>query len=291
MLFREKLNQKAFTLTLEIDPPRGSGIKKILKEIEPLIPHVDALNIACCPVAKLRMDPMAFGAIVAREFGVETILHITMRDMSLLGLQSWLIGCDALNLSNFLVMTGDAPKHSNIPETKGVFQGNSMVLMKIMQKMNQGLHSGGGKLNKKSRLYFGATANPTAINLINEAKKMQKKVDAGASFFQTQPVFQMRTVREYLKVTAEVTAPSIIGTMLLKDYESSLWLNQNVPGLFVPSEILARLKKNNHQDEALQVVTDFLKDGLSELGGLHLFPMNNYGAMRELLAELKTLKA
>ncbi len=291
MLFREKLNQKAFTLTLEIDPPRGSGVKKILKEIEPLIPHVDALNIACCPVAKLRMDPMAFGAIVAREFGVETILHITMRDMSLLGLQSWLIGCEALNLSNFLVMTGDAPKHSNIPETKGVFQGNSMVLMKIMKKMNQGLHSGGGKLNKKSRLYFGATANPTAINLINEAKKMQKKVDAGASFFQTQPVFQMRTVREYLKVTEEVTAPSIIGTMLLKDYESSLWLNQNVPGLFVPSEILARLKKNNHQDEALQVVTDFLRDGLNELGGLHLFPMNNYGAMRELLAELKTLKA
>jgi len=265
-------------------------MKHSLSEVGPLIPYLDAINVAACPVAKLRMDPVAYAVLLKREYDIETIQHITMRDMTLLGLQSYLLGASALGLDNFLVMTGDAPKHSNIPDTKGVFQGNSMLLMQVMQKMNQGEHTGNGKLNKKNRFYFGATANPTAINQPNEVKKMQKKIDHGASFFQTQPLFMKSTLDDFLMASAEVKTPILISTMLLKNYESSLNLNQTVPGLFVPSETLSRLKQNNNQEEAMRVVIDFLKLCKDRIQGLHLFPMNNYGAMRELLQEISHIR-
>lgn len=290
MNLRDKLSTNRFVITLEVDPPRGSGMKHSLSEVGPLIPYLDAINVAACPVAKLRMDPVAYAVLLKREYDIETIQHITMRDMTLLGLQSYLLGASALGLDNFLVMTGDAPKHSNIPDTKGVFQGNSMLLMQVMQKMNQGEHTGNGKLNKKNRFYFGATANPTAINQPNEVKKMQKKIDHGASFFQTQPLFMKSTLDDFLMASAEVKTPILISTMLLKNYESSLNLNQTVPGLFVPSETLSRLKQNNNQEEAMRVVIDFLKLCKDRIQGLHLFPMNNYGAMRELLQEISHIR-
>jgi len=175
MNFRSRLEQKQFMITLEVDPPKGPGIKKIMSQLEPLIPLVDAINIAACPVAQLRMDALSFACLINRHFDIEVILHITMRDMSLLGLQSQLLGASALGYHNFLVMTGDAAKHSDIEGTKGVFQANSLTLLKLMGQMNLGLNSSNRKMNKKTRFYSGATANPSAINLPNEIKKMQRK--------------------------------------------------------------------------------------------------------------------
>ena len=222
-------------ITLEVDPPKGPGIKKIMSQLEPLIPLVDAINIAACPVAQLRMDALAFACLLNLEhFDIEVILHITMRDMSLLGLQSQLLGASALGYHNLLVMTGDAAKHSDIEGTKGVFQANSMVLLKLMKQMNLGLNSSNKKMNKRTRFYPGATANPSAINLPNEIKKMQRKIDAGAEFFQTQPLFIRRNVEIFAQHSEHLSKPVILGTMLLKNYESTLRLNSKVPGLFRP---------------------------------------------------------
>ena len=142
--------------------------------------------------------------------------HITMRDMSLLGLQSQLLGASALGYHNFLVMTGDAAKHSDIEGTKGVFQANSLALLKLMKQMNLGFNSSNKKMNKRTRFYSGATANPSAINLPNEIKKMQRKIDAGAEFFQTQPLFIRRNVEIFAQHSEHLSKPVILGTMLLK---------------------------------------------------------------------------
>ena len=288
MNFRHRLAQKQFTITLEVDPPKGPGVKKIMSQLEPLIPFVDAINIAACPVAQLRMDALAFACIINRHFDTEVILHITMRDMSLLGLQSQLLGASALGYQNFLVMTGDAAKHSDIEGTKGVFQANSLALLKLMKQMNTGLNSANKKMNKKTRFYSGATANPSAINLPNEIKKMQRKIDAGAQFFQTQPLFLRRNLEIFAQHSQEVSKPVILGTMLLKNYESTLRLNSKVPGLFVPATILERMKKNNTQEEALKVAYEFWTSCRELLGGIHLFPMHNYEAMLELLTDIKS---
>ena len=287
MNFRHRLEQKQFTVTLEVDPPKGPGIKKIMNRLEPLIPKVDAINIAACPVAQLRMDAIAFACLLNRHFDIEVIIHMTMRDSSLLGIQSQLLGASALGYNNFLVMTGDAAKHSDIENTKGVFQANSLSLLKLMNQLNKGVNSSGKKMNKKTRFFAGATANPSAINLSNEVKKMNRKADAGAQFFQTQPLFLRKNLEIFANYTKEVSHPVILGTMLLKSYESSIRLNSKVPGLFIPAEVLDRLKKNDNQEEALQIASEFWLSCHELLGGIHLFPMNNYDAMLELLTDIR----
>ena len=186
-------------------------------------------------------------------------------------------------------MTGDAAKHSDISGTKGVFQANSIKLLELMsKKMNLGFNSEGKKMNRKTKFFLGATANPSAINLTNEVKKMQKKIIAGADFFQTQPLFLSKNVGVFHSYSeGEVLRPVVISTMLLKSYESSLRLNQSVPGLFVPAPILDRLKHNDTQEEALSIATDFWKAAHGALQGIHLFPMNNYEAMLELLQDVR----
>lgn len=287
----QKLNQKKFLLTLEVDPPKGPGVKKILSQIKPLIQYIDAINVACCPVAKLRMDPLAFAILLKQEFDIEVIIHLTMRDMSLLGLQSYLIGSSALGIHNILAMTGDTARHSDIPKTKGVFQANSLTLLKMMGQMNNRLNFDGKKLNKKSKFFAGATCNPSAINLTNEIKKMNKKIEAGAEFFQTQPLFLDKNLDVFLKYTnTEIHKPILMGTMLLKSYDSSLWLNESVPSLFVPSEVLTSLKKDDTQENGLKIASEFCKKAMNKVNGLHLFPLNNYEALLELVQEVKSFQ-
>ncbi|MCJ8346782.1 methylenetetrahydrofolate reductase [bacterium] len=285
---KEQLHQNKFLLTLEIDPPKGPGVKKMLSQIEPLIEHIDAINIAACPVAKLRMDPLAFAVILKQKFDVEVIIHLTMRDMSLLGIQSYLIGASALGIHNILAMTGDTARHSDVSKTKGVFQANSLTLLKIMEQMNVRLNLDGKKLNKKSKFFAGSTANPSAINLVNEVKKINRKIDAGAQFFQTQPLFLDKNLDVFIKYcNNHVSKPILMGTMLLKSYESSLWLNENVPSLFVPSEVLSSFKKNDTQENGLEIASSFCKNAIDKVDGLHLFPMNNYEALLELVQEVR----
>ena len=288
MNFRSKIKEGQFTITVEIDPPKGPGVKKILKRLESIVPYVDALNISYCPVAQLRMDPLAFAQLISKEFDIEIILHLTMRDLSLLGLHSYLLGASALGYHNILAMTGDAAKHSDISGTKGVFQSNSIELMKLIQLLNIGKTISGRPLNKKTTFFVGATANPSAMNLTNEVKRITKKAEAGARYFQTQPLFLEKSVRIFYDYAGKTPAPLLMGNMLLKSYESSLWLNANVPGLFVPAEVLERLKAKNTQDEGIQISIDFWKYSKSHLDGIHLFPMNNYEALGELLHEIRS---
>jgi len=288
MNFRRQIEERDFTITVEIDPPKGPGIKKIMSRLAPLIPQVDALNISYCPVAQLRMDPLAFAQLLNREFEVEVILHLTMRDLSLLGLHSYLLGASALGYHNILAMTGDAAKHSDVSGTKGVFQSNSLELIKIIQNLNSGQTISAKRLNKKTKFFVGATANPSAMNLTNEVKRIHKKFEAGAQYFQTQPLFLEKSVKVFYEYAGELPAPLLMGNMLLKSYESSLWLNAHVPGLFVPAEILERLKNKDTQDEGIQVSLDFWHSSCQYLDGIHLFPMNNYEALGELLQEIRS---
>ncbi|MBT3784769.1 5,10-methylenetetrahydrofolate reductase [bacterium] len=291
MNFHRQIEERQFTITVEIDPPKGPGFKKFLSRLEPLIPLVDALNIAHCPVAQLRMDPLAFAQVLRREFDVEVILHLTMRDLSLLGLQSYLLGASALGYHNILAMTGDSAKHSDVEGTRGVFQGNSLELIKIVRKLNAAQSSSGRRLNKKTAFLVGATCNPSAMNLTNEVKRIHKKFDAGARFFQTQPLFLKKNIEVFYEYANGLPAPVLMGSMLLKSYDSALWLNAKVPGLFVPAEVLERLKTRNTQEEAIQISLDFWHSSHQHLDGIHLFPMNNYEALGELLTEIRSIRS
>jgi methionine synthase / methylenetetrahydrofolate reductase(NADPH) len=288
MKFKNRIEQNRFSITMEVDPPKGSGVKKIMAKLATLAPLIDAVNISACPVAQLRMDPLAFAILLNRHLDLDAVLHITMRDMSLLGLQSHLLGASALGYHNFLVMTGDAARHSDVKETKGVFQSNSLQLLKLMQKMNRGVTSSEKKLNKKTRFFTGATACPGAINLTHEIQRMEKKIAAGASFFQTQPLFLEKNVKVFLDYAQSIQPAILIGTMLLKSHESSIWLNSKVPGLFIPAEILERFEQKDSQEEGIQIALDFWESSRKHLSGLHLFPMNNYEAMKELLQEIQS---
>lgn len=291
MNLKQKLENKEFVITAEINPPAGSGVKKTLEKVLALAPWLDAINISCCPTAKLRMDPLAFAILVNKETAVETILHITMRDQNLLGLQSYLFGAAALGYHYFLSMTGDAAKMSNIKNTKGVFQGNSLHLLKIMQELNTGYDSQGGKLNRKTNFFPAAVANPGAINLPAEIERMHKKVQAGARFFQTQPIFNHRDVTNFLQKSSAINVPILIAMLPLSSYQNCLKLNRDIPGLFVPGNVMERLKNSPcPEQEGGHICYELWTKIHKYLPGIHFLPHLNFAASLELIKEIHRQK-
>jgi 5,10-methylenetetrahydrofolate reductase len=160
-----------------------------------------------------------------------------------------------------------------------------------MQDMNRGLNSQGGNLNRKTNFFPGAVANPSAINLPAEIERMKKKVQAGARFFQTQPIFNPHELSSFLKKASEVTAPMLISFMPLKSYQNCLNMNRNIPGLFVPANIMERFKNSSHpEEEGIKTGLEFWEQARELVPGIHFFPHLNFEATLELIKEIRKQK-
>jgi methionine synthase I (cobalamin-dependent)/5,10-methylenetetrahydrofolate reductase len=245
------VDEGRFVLSVEMLPPRGHDLVKSLTGARQLHDAgIDAINVPDGPRATARMSPMAMAVRVEREIGIETIIHYCCRDRNLLGMQSDLLGAHALGLRNVLIITGDPPKLGDYPDATAVFDVDSIGLMNMVTRLNRGLDVGGNAIGEPTAFYAGCGVNPGAPDLDREIARFEWKVDAGALFCITQPVFDVDVLLSFLERTRHVRIPLIAGVWPLASFRNAEFMNNEVPGVNVPPQILERMRRADTKERA-----------------------------------------
>jgi 5,10-methylenetetrahydrofolate reductase len=286
MNLREKLAANKFVVTVELDPPKTLNLDNILREVNStnFRKVVDAVNVTDCPLAKLRMSPIALSHIIQEKINLEAIFHITCRDRNLLGLQAELLGASVLGVRNILTLTGDPPEMGDYVNATGVFDADSIGLVRMVNKLNNGYEYGRNELKDKTDFFIGIAVNPTAQDLTKEIKRFEEKVSAGANFVQTQPIYNIGLLERFLKLTAHINIPKIIGIMPLKSFKMVEYLNKNLPGIFIPRKIKERMKDKG-VEEGLKIARELISQirQIKEVAGIHVFPLRDMELVCRLL--------
>lgn len=284
-----RLRQGQFAVTVEIDPPRGASVMKTLEKVRRFADRVDAVNVADCPMANVRMSPITLAHLLQRDVQVEAIFHLTCRDRNVIGLQAELLGAAGLGVRNILALRGDPPTRGDHPDAKGVFETDAVGLIRVANTLNQRQTVAGGKLDWGTDFAIGCAANPTATDLELEVSRLEEKVAAGAHFVQTQPIYDALLLERWLaKIEGRVRVPILYGILPLKNYEFALHLNQNVPGIVVPDRVVEQMRVGG-EGEGLRQTAELLRQITPMIHGIHIFPMNSSERVLGVLAALDQL--
>jgi homocysteine S-methyltransferase len=278
-----RLARGEFLTTVEVLPPKGCDATKTLESIRLLKEAgVGAVNIPDGPRAQTRMSAQATAVLVEREIGLETVLHYCCRDRNLLGMMSDLLGAAALGLRNLLLITGDPPKMGPYPDATAVFDIDSIGLTNMVNKLNHGLDIGNNPTGTPTSFCIGVGVNPGAVNLDEEIKRFEWKVEAGAEFAITQPVFDTEQLRDFLKRIEHVRVPVVAGIWPLVSYRNAEFLHNEVPGVRVTPSIMERMRlatergKDAARDEGLAIARELLLDVRDAIQGVQVSaPFNN----------------
>ena len=245
-----KLIRKEFVTLVELVSPRGvSPVKEIAKARQLHHFGIDAINIPDGPRASARMSALAMASIFLKEVGIEPVLHFACRDRNVIGMQSDLLGAWALGIRNLIAITGDPPKLGNYPDATAVFDVDAIGLVNIINRLNHGLDLAGNPIGDPTGFCIGVGVNPGAINLDEEIRRLDWKIEAGAEYIVTQPVFDTRILEKFLNRINHVHLPLLCGIWPLVSYRNAEFMNNEVPGASVPSEILDRMRKTTTKEE------------------------------------------
>lgn len=260
-----KVARGEFVTSVEVLPPKGCDATKTLDSIRLLKDSgVDAVNIPDGPRAQTRMSAQATAVLVEREIGIEAVLHYCCRDRNLLGMMSDLLGAAALGVNNLLIITGDPPKMGPYPDATAVFDIDSIGLTNMVNKLNHGLDLGNNPIGCPTRFSIGVGVNPGAINLDEEIRRFEWKVEAGAEYAITQPVYDTKQLRDFLKRIEHVRIPIIAGIFPFVSYRNAEFMHNEVPGVNVTPSILSRMRKASDiskeaaRDEGLKIARESL---------------------------------
>ena len=240
----KKLAEKKFIVTAELTPPKGCEAESVIQRARQLKDAgIDAINIPDGPRASARLSPLAMAMLIEQNVGIETILHYCCRDRNILGIQSDLLGAYALGLRNILAITGDPPKVGNYPQATAVFDIDSIGLVNVIHRLNHGRDLGNNPIGKPTGFVCGVGANPGAIDLDLEVSRFEWKVDAGAEYAITQPVFDTDLLERFLERISHVRIPIFAGIWPLVSLKNAEFMNNEVPGASVPENLMNRLRK------------------------------------------------
>ncbi len=246
----EKLTRGEFPVIVEIVPPKGSDPTKEIEGAAYLLAQgVDAVNIPDGTGSTARMSALTLAAVLEQRVGIEVLLHYSSRDRNVLTIQSDLLGAYALGLKSVLALTRDTAQYSTVQET-ALFEVDAIGLVNILNNLNRGLDVGGNPLGTQTGFLIGVGANPQAVNPEEELRRFQYKVEAGANFAVTQPVFDVGQLRRFLKQIEPFRAPVVAGIWPLTSYRNAEFLNNEVPGITIPPSILDRMRKADTGDKA-----------------------------------------
>ena len=239
-----KLATGGFVTTVEIVPPRGVDPAAMLAGARALkIAGVDAINVPDGPRAQSRMGALMSALLIEREVGIETVIHYCCRDRNLLSMLSDLLGAAAHRLRNLLIVTGDPPKMGPYPEATGVFDIDSIGLTNLVHRLNHGLDPGGNAIGAPTAFVIGVGVNPVAVDPERELKRFAWKVDAGAEFAMTQPVFDPEQLERFIARTEGFRIPIVAGIWPLVSLRNAEFLANEVPGVSVPETVITRMRK------------------------------------------------
>jgi 5,10-methylenetetrahydrofolate reductase len=261
--FKSTLDSGKFTVTAEVGPPKGTDIKKILHEAEMLKGKVDALNVTDNQSAVMRINSMSFCKLLL-EMGQEPILQMTCRDRNRIGLQSDLLGASILGIKNVLCMTGDHPNAGDHKESKPVYDIESVQLLQVVDALNNGKDMMGNDLQGATDYYQGAVVTPEANPIEPQMMKFEKKVNAGANFFQTQAIYDIDKFKEFMTGARKYPVKVLAGLVLLKSAGMANFMNKFVPGITVPQELIDELKEAG-KEKALDTGIDIMARHIKQL--------------------------
>jgi len=261
-----KISKGEFVEVVEITPPRGYDPSKVLRGAKALAETgIDAVNIPDGPRASSRMSPLALAATIERETGLESLLHYCCRDRNLLGMQSDLLGAYTLGIRNLLVITGDPPKLGDYPDATAVFDVDSIGLVNVVNRLNHGRDIGDNAFGNPTGFFIGVGVNPQAHNLDYEIHRFWYKVDAGAEFAITQPIFDPEALLSFLEKISHCRIPIIAGIWPLASLRNAEFLRSEVPGVYIPDSVMERMKKAEERGEAVKEGIDIARENLLEV--------------------------
>jgi methionine synthase / methylenetetrahydrofolate reductase(NADPH) len=280
-----------FVVSVELDPPRGLNPAKMLAGARMLKSvGVDAVNVADSPMARVRMGALALCFLVQTEVGVETILHFTTRDRNLMGLQSDLLGAHALGVRNILALTGDPPSLGDYPNATAVYDIDSIGLAAVLRGMNEGNDAAGAPIGMQASFTIAVAADPTRADLPEETDRVHRKISAGADFVMTQPVYEMATWKEFLRIYEErhgpLPVPVMLGILPLQSHRHTEFLYNEVPGIRPTEAIRKRMRKAGSQGraEGVRISQELLLEARNDVHGVYIMPsFHRYEVAAEVL--------
>lgn len=264
-----------FVVSVEIDPPKGHNPQRCLDGARLLREAgVHFINVADSPMSRVRMSALAMCSMIQHDSGLETILHFTTRDRSLMGIQSDLLGAHALGVRNILALKGDPPSLASYPGTRGVFDVDTIGLVQVINGMNRGVDTAGNDIGRPTTFNIGVALDINAADPEHEIARLHKKVAAGAQYAMTQIAYDPQRVKAFLEQLGTPPIPLLLGILPVQSFRHAEFLKNEVPGIDPPDEVLRRMKAagSEGRQEGVAIAQELLLEVKDLVDGVYIMP-------------------
>ena len=295
----QPLHEKAKTertIIVELDTPRHLDTTTFMEGAEKLnAAGIDAVTMADNSLASPRISNMAMGSMLKLQNNIRPLAHITCRDRNLIGLQSHLMGLDALGIHDILAVTGDPTKIGDFPGATSVYDVSSLELLQLIKQLNEGVSFSGKSLRKKANFSVAAAFNPNVRVLDRAVKRLEKKIECGADYFITQPVYSKEKMEEIYEATKHLSTPIFLGIMPLTNSRNSEFLHNEVPGIKLSDEVLERMRacgedKERSTAEGIQIAKELIDTAAELFNGIYIItPFFRVDMSLELIRHIKEI--
>ena len=273
-LLQEVLEKGEFAITAEMAPPKGTDLSHLLECAKKCVGRVHATNVTDFQSAVMRATSLATCKML-KDIGLEPVIQMTGRDRNRIAIEGEMLSAGIFGIENLLALTGDHTSVGDHPQAKGVFDLDSVSILSTASTLNSGVDSVGLELKGKTNFYLGASVTPEYNPIEVQLLKMQKKINAGAKFFQTQAVYDIDHLRKFRELTKDMDCKILAGIVPLKSPGMAKFMTANVPGIFVPDDQIERLKaagKGNYVQEGIKMAGEFIRQIKEEnlCDGVHI---------------------
>jgi methylenetetrahydrofolate reductase (NADPH) len=286
--FKDALNSGKFVITSEVAPPKGTNLEKMLHHIDLLRDRVDGINVTDHQSSVMRF-PSLGGCLAIKEQGGEPIMQMTCRDRNRMALEADLLLAYTRGIGNILCLTGDAVPVGDHKGAKGVFDLDSLQLLMAIRQLASGQDLGGNNLDGAVEFCIGAIVTPEAQPIEPQLIKFEKKVEAGAEFFQTQAIYDLENFSKFMEYARQFRTKILAGIVLLSSARMAKYMTENVPGIFVPQELideLANIPKEEVLAKGIEIagrtIATLKKDAICD--GVHIMAIGREEVVPDILA-------
>src|SRR5438105_839208 len=283
---QRKLEAREFVVTVELDPPRGHTVEKLVQGAKLLKERgVEIVDINDGSLGRVRTAVLPTAILVREATGLNINMHFTCRDRNLMGIQADVLGAHALDIRNILAMTGDPPRTGDYADATAVFDVDGIGLIEVIRRMNEGLDATGASIGEPTSFFVGAALSPAAAEVGREVERFHRKLEAGARWVQTQPVYDLAALDSFLERAGGSPVPVLVGILPLHSFRHAEFLHNEVPGITIPEEVRRRLREAG--DGALRVGIEMAQELVravrARYAGAYLMP--SFGRF-EVVAEV-----
>jgi homocysteine S-methyltransferase len=288
---QRRLEAGEFVVTVELDPPRGHTVEKLVQGAKLLKERgVELVDINDGSLGRVRMAVLPTALLIREATGLDVSMHFTCRDRNLMSIQGELLAAQALDIRNILAMTGDPPRAGEYGNATAVFDVDAIGLLEIIRRLNEGTDATGSSIGTPTAFCVGAALNPAAADVDREIERAHRKIEAGARWLQTQPVYDLEYLDRFLERCGELTVPVVVGVLPLHSSRHAEFLHNEVPGVTIPDPVRARLREAG--DHALRVGIAMAQETVhairARFPGVYLMPsFGRFEVVAEVLDALR----